>query len=168
MARLMFFKPKTAPFIALIACLALSQTASANDMALLVDVTMDGNDNLLAIVQNGGSTGADPSKPNTITVNITGDRNGGYASEWFGGRSHTSFMPGDLMQSGLNNTIALTVAGDDNLFAVSQTGENNIVTGRVSGSYNQFAATQTGYGNSIGFSQTGQGNTIVVSQSSWR
>lgn len=150
------------------AIIGLPQAGLANEMALLADVTITGNDNVLSIVQDGGVAGADPARPNAITVMIEGDRNGGYASQWHSGPTLSPLMPGSLMQSGLNNAIGISVTGNDNLFAVAQSGENNRVFGSVTGSYNQFAAMQTGFGNSVGFSQNGQGNTIVVSQNSWR
>lgn len=150
------------------AIIALPQSVLANDMALLTEISLTGNDNSLSIVQDGGINGADSARPNTIVVGIKGDRNGGTGADWYSGQTLSPLMPGDLIQSGRDNAIAISVLGDGNLFAVSQIGDNNRVQGSVTGSMNQFAALQTGYGNSIGFSQTGQGNTIVVSQSSWR
>ncbi len=150
------------------AAMAFPHAGLSNEMGLLTDLDVTGNDNVLNIVQDGGLTGADPARPNTIAVMIDGDRNGGSADQWYSGPSLPSLVPGTLIQSGLNNAISLSVTGSDNLFAVAQSGENNRVTGSVTGSFNQFAALQTGFGNSIGFSQTGQGNTIVVSQNTWR
>jgi len=164
----LFHFPGLATRACVLAAMAvLPQAALANEPALLADIKMIGDDNFLTIVQEGGPNGADPARPNTITVAIQGDRNGGHTSQWYTGRRFSSLTPGDLFQSGFNNAIAISVVGDDNLFAVAQTGENNRVQGSVTGSFNQFAATQTGNGNSVGFTQTGQGNTIVVSQNSW-
>tara|TARA_R110002012_G_scaffold312695_1_gene523651 strand:- start:335 stop:841 length:507 start_codon:yes stop_codon:yes gene_type:complete len=164
----LLFSPGVATRALMLAALTfLPQAVLANESALLADIKMVGDDNFLTITQESGPNGANPSRPNTIAVAMRGDRNGGYASQWYSGPRFSSLTPGDLFQSGFSNAITIAVVGDDNLFAVAQTGENNRVQGSVTGSFNQFAATQTGSGNSVGFAQTGQGNTIVVSQNSW-
>lgn len=130
-------------------------------------LTLDvlGHDNTLEIVQThiGPATA-----PNTMTISITGNANGGHGGGWHRDLFTASGLhPGRLEQSGWGNTMALAVVGDGNLFGLRQVGSGNTISGTVTGYGNAVAVAQLGTGNTASFSQTGHGNAIMISQRSY-
>lgn len=140
----------------------------ADDGANRLTLDVAGDENVLVITQTSGPLTGGQGAPNRMDISITGDKNGGAMQDWMPGiPTNAQLMPGQLMQAGFGNRLALKVSGRNNLFAVAQEGEGNRVTGQMLGQANQTMVMQTGMHNLAVFSQSGQGNTIMVSQSSW-
>jgi hypothetical protein len=147
-----------------------SQTISGRG-ANLAAVNVTGSGNYLDIAQSKSGSG---NKGNTLAVNIFGDDNNNPAMLGFGfdGAALSAaggLMPGQIVQSGRGNVIAMNVgltdpASNSNQFAFSQTGDSNQIFGAVNGSFNQAAVVQAGAGNFVSFSQTGNYNILGVSQ----
>ncbi|MGR3270476.1 hypothetical protein [Thalassococcus profundi] len=75
--------------------------------------------------------------------------------------------PGRIVQTGLFQTLTVSLSGEANLFAATQAGQGNSITGMVQGQFNQAAVMQSGHGNSASFSQIGQRNRVVIRQGGW-
>lgn len=159
--------------MALLASVALVAAAKAsNDFLLLnpddlvsqVVLDIDGDSNRLTIEQITPGEGLG----NSLTVKITGDRNGGPIGSLFDAAlASNGLAPGAISQNGFGNSVNLEVNGNDNLFAISQIGNNNAVVAQISGLDNQSSIVQSGNGNFTSFSQNGIGNMISVRQISW-
>jgi hypothetical protein len=158
-------------WFAALALLALPATAEAsnglfidsnNTLANVAQISTAGDGNRLMIQQ---TYDAGPGA-NTLLLTISGDLNGApSASTGFSPLLMTSgLVPGHVVQSGHDNAISMTVAGDQNVFAVLQMGSGNRLTGTVTGSSNQAAVAQYGTGNALTFIQNGTGNMLSVIQ----
>lgn len=130
----------------------------------MIGLTLSGAENVLVIDQFHEPAAI--TAVNDIQVDIVGDNNGAGAGWPSGTLLDTGLIPGRLFQSGAGNGIALSVRGQDNVFAVMQAGYSNSVTGHITGTGNAAAITQAGSGNHVSFVQNGQNNMIMVSQSS--
>jgi hypothetical protein len=142
-------------------------TITVGDPADTYNVLMlevGGSDNVLSINQSApiGASG-----PNSMTVTIDGDFNGGTAGSFGSVTLLSGLTPGVLSQAGQGNRMTLGVTGSHNLFAMVQSGSYNVIGASISGTGNQAAVTQAGIGNHLSFSQSGTGNIIQVSQTSW-
>jgi hypothetical protein len=148
--------------------LYLTSDYSHADRSNAAAVTFDGNDNGLFVLQtfhgDGGHAG-----PNALSVNITGDLDGGPLNAAFGvPLASVGLTPGQLIQTGHDNTMSFTVnGGSRNFFAASQVGAHNMLTAMITGTNNQAAVSQTGSGNSLSFTQNGYGNRLTVIQRSY-
>jgi hypothetical protein len=135
-----------------------------SDKASVANLTFDGDDNGLSILQifkNGVG-------PNTLGVNITGDLDGGPLHAVFDAPlAVAGLTPGQLSQTGYGNEMKFTVKGSRNLFAASQDGARNVLTAMITGDSNQAAVSQTGSGNTLSFTQNGNGNRLTVIQRSY-
>lgn len=72
--------------------------------------------------------------------------------------------PGKLFQSGLQNTIKVSVQGDDNRFGFHQKGNSNLAESTIIGSGNQVVIAQIGNGNIASSAQYGNHNITVIQQ----
>ncbi len=143
--------------------LGVNQQGTGNRLDLS---TIAGNDNIIGLIQ----TGTD----NVAEVNVSGDRNVGYANFTTGPAAALAasqgLSAGLLVQNGTFNQVSLTVGGGtDNVFASLQdnsgavTGWNKI-TATQNGSFNQAAVVQLGNQNTANLSQTGSGNSVSIQQ----
>ncbi|MGK9055345.1 beta strand repeat-containing protein [Neorhizobium petrolearium] len=134
--------------------------------------TIDGSSNVLNVSQtNSGAFGA---ALNSITVDIHGNSNNSAAAFSTGWSSAAVagglLAPGDLVQLGTGNSIALQVGSalspnsNDNQFAFAQHGDGNMIDGSIMGIGNEVAIVQAGNSNYASFSQIGNSNSIGVSQ----
>ncbi|WP_117196255.1 beta strand repeat-containing protein [Rhizobium terrae] len=134
--------------------------------------TIDGSSNVLNVSQtNSAVFGA---ALNSITVGIHGNSNNSAAAFSTGWSSATVagglLAPGDLVQLGTGNSIALQVGSalspnsNDNQFAFAQLGDGNTIDGSIMGTGNEVAVVQAGNGNAASFSQIGNSNSIGISQ----
>ncbi|MCC1492333.1 hypothetical protein [Cognatishimia sp. F0-27] len=141
----------------------------------LADVSQTGTGNDIRRVRQFAEVG-----DNTITVDITGDRNG----EFKFGQSFAEFTPGgfaalsgatasELLQGALGaspddggNLINLVITGDDNDFGVTQLGINNTVgTLSISGNSNELGIYQDGAGNGVDLAVlSGDFNNVGINQ----
>jgi hypothetical protein len=134
-----------------------------SDKAGEVNITLDGNNNGLSILQNL-SNGIDR---NILDVNIIGDLDGGPLQAAFDPPlTVVGLQPGRLRQTGGGNAMTFTVTGSRNLLAASQDGVHNVLTAMITGNSNQAAVSQTGSGNTLSFTQNGNGNRLTVIQRS--
>lgn len=166
--------------IAAAAALMITGPALANTLVILPEaavpnaatVLVSGSGNVLQIAQI--YTGAIGQSDNTATVSIDGDFNGsgtlsaGLAPSrlWI---ALDSDLPdgGRIVQSGFENSVALSVLGTGNLFSFIQQGSANIASGTIYGLGNQASVQQSGQNNIAAFSQNGNGNIVSISQTSW-
>lgn len=131
--------------------------------ANVASVAISGDDNALFVSQNFDHAGG----ANSLSIDIAGTLNGGPTEAAFRGLpAAVALVPGQLLQSGHNNMMSITLTGSQNLFAVSQMGSYNGVTSTVTGNYNQAIVSQTGSGNNLSFVQNGNGNRLTVVQRS--
>jgi hypothetical protein len=127
-------------------------------------LTLTGDQNALSVDQTFDGLGG----PNLLSVDISGNSNGGPSGAAFGtSLAVTGLAPGLLVQTGHDNSISVTVAGSQNLFAAAQVGSHNELTGTVIGNNNQAAVLQSGSGNTVSFVQNGNGNSLTVIQRSY-
>ncbi|WP_343313476.1 hypothetical protein AAIB41_00005 [Brucella sp. BE17] len=148
---------------------SLNQDGSSGENSLTAAIT--GNSNVLNVSQTNPSLFDDM---NSITIDIYGNSNnsaGAFSTGWSSAAvAGGLLMPGDLVQSGSGNTIALQVgsalvpSSDLNQFAFAQLGEGNTIDGSITGTGNEVAIVQTGNGNYSAFTQVGSGNSIGISQ----
>ena len=149
--------------------LAASPASAANDVLLrdpdnldnLATLNISGDLNVLMIEQTltGGSDA------NSVTVSVSGNRNGGpQGSSFTGTPAQSGLTPGALIQSGFGNVMTVSVTGDDNLFAFSQVGNRNNIQATMIGYSNQAAVSQVGNGNFASFTQNGVGNMVNIRQ----
>lgn len=144
--------------------LYLTSDYYAADTSNAARITLDGNDNALAILQSFDNHGG----RNTLGVNITGDLDGGPLNAVFDAPlAAVGPAPGQLTQSGHDNAMWITVSGSQNLFSAAQVGAHNLLTAMVTGNNNQAVVSQTGSGNSLAFTQNGNGNRLTVIQRSY-
>jgi hypothetical protein len=144
--------------------LYLTSDYYAADSANAASVTLSGDSNALSIIQSFDG----PGNRNSLGVNITGDLDGGPLNAVFDAPlAAVGLAPGQLMQTGNDNAMSISVTGTQNLFAASQVGTHNLLTAMISGNYNQAAVSQTGSGNSLTFTQNGNGNRLTVIQRSY-
>jgi len=149
--------------------LYLTADYSHADSSNAAAVSFDGNDNGLFVLQTFHSDGGQVG-PNSLSVNIDGNFNGGPLNATFDvPLTSVGLAPGQLIQTGYDNTMAVTVSGggSHNLFAASQTGAHNMLTAMITGFGNQAAVSQAGSGNTLSFTQNGNGNRLTVIQRSY-
>lgn len=134
-------------------------------------VSISGNRNGLDIQQTNTAIFGGPL--NTIDVSIHGSRNNeaaGFTPGWTSAQMAGSLVPGQLVQIGSGNSIALDVGtsldpnSNANLFAFSQIGNGNGIDGQIVGTSNEVAIVQAGSNNFTSFSQIGNFNSIGVNQ----
>jgi hypothetical protein len=142
--------------------LGVSQSGDDNKLLL---ASIGGDDNNIGLTQNGTSNLA------SLTIDGTGNRNGGYHNFTVGGEAASAGLTaGLLIQTGLNNSVSLHVTGSDNIFATSQntgtyTGSQvNTIVGIISGDNNEAAVIQAGHNDTANFVQTGSMNNAYISQ----
>jgi len=127
-------------------------------------IRLVGDQNVLFMEQDADSFGGTI----LLNVDITGNLNGGPLGVTFSAPLMlTSLIPGQLVQTGHDNSITVTVAGSQNLLAASQFGSGNVLTAAIIGHNNQAAVLQSGNGNTVTFSQNGNGNSLTVIQRSY-
>lgn len=167
----MFTRVASAAALAMLVTTGAAAAATTNQISIsrsslesnALTLALEGSGNVLAIDQVAS---LDAASPNSMSVSITGDLNGGGAA-FTGAALLSGLQPGSLTQDGQGNTMALSVIGSHNLFAMSQTGASNAIDAHISGAGNQAAVIQAGMNNHLAFSQSGIGNIISVSQTSW-
>ena len=138
---------------------------SLDEAANRAVVEIDGSFNTLSISQTALEG---TSRPNTMTVSLSGDRNGGGAPQTLLSASPFEGLSwGSLVQSGEGNGMSVSVAGSDNLFAAVQSGDANSLTASMVGDRNQALVAQFGTSNVAAFSQVGHGNIVSITQRSW-
>ena len=143
--------------------LYLTSDYHAADAANIASVAIRGDDNALWLGQSFDRAGG----TNSLSIDITGALNGGPLESAFQGMpAVTGLVAGQLLQSGHNNMMSITLTGSQNLFAVSQVGSYNMVTSTLTGNFNQAVVSQSGSGNSLSFTQNGNGNRLTVVQRS--
>jgi hypothetical protein len=167
----MFTRVASAAALAMLVTTGAAVAATTNDITIsrsplesnMLTKLIEGSGNVLSIDQTAplGAT-----SPNSMSVSIDGDLNGGSAA-FTGAALFSGLQPGSLMQEGEGNTMALSVIGSQNLFAMVQKGSFNAIDAHISGTGNQAAVIQAGMNNHLAFSQSGTGNIISVSQTSW-
>ncbi len=132
-------------------------------------VSIVGDDNRLALRQAGGGNHA------AVTVHGHGSNATGYFAAGAHGSAHigladaAGLAPGDIVQTGLLNSIEYDLGSLDplssgNSFAFSQDGISNRIEGRTDGIGNQVVVVQEGALNLTSFVQIGNFNVIGVSQ----
>ncbi|WDR01351.1 hypothetical protein PSQ19_10985 [Devosia algicola] len=127
----------------------------------VASVSALGDDNAIAVQQIFTGRGG----ANSLDIDIIGDLNGGPLTSAFKPTvAEIGLQPGQIVQTGHDNSVAMSIRGTGNLFAASQVGSHNMLTASVMGNNNQSAVSQTGYGNSLSFSQNGNGNSLTVIQ----
>lgn len=146
-----------------------------------INVTVQGNENDFTGLQDyDGATGGTRT---TATASITGDQNVGRLTQRgensfslsitgsnnnnagvFNYAGATGLLDGDFVQTGENNTTAVDVFGDSNLFAFIQNGDDNELLTSIIGSDNQSAVQQTGAQNFTDLRQSGKGNGALIRQ----
>ena len=142
---------------------ALGAPLSENNLAIMDT----GSGNLLHIVATD-QTKYDPMGTNVLSVKIFGDENGGLGSEWPEPVLFSSFSgPGQIRQTGENNTISLSISGTGNYISAAQSGLENQLFGTITGQGNAAAVSQVGHGHTVSFSQNGTRNSLAISQSAW-
>lgn len=133
---------------------------------------IDGSSNVLNVSQtNSAVLGA---ATNAITVGIYGNSNNAastFSTGWSSAAVAGSLLaPGDLVQLGTGNSIALQVGSalspnsNDNQFAFAQLGDGNTIDGSIMGTGNEVAIVHAGNSNAASFSQIGNANSIGISQ----
>lgn len=139
--------------------LALTPGASLAAPATSDILKIEGTNNIFEL---------DRMRGNALFLTITGDANGGLNQEWpTSPLLLPALSPGQIVQNGFNNSLALEVLGSNILFAVAQSGTDNVVRGFSSGNSNAIAVVQSGHNNLAVFSQNGQGNSLSITQGTW-
>ncbi len=124
-------------------------------------ITIDGDSNLARLEQNG---------TNSADINITGDfNNNSGTTNWDGVAANVLGLAsvGLMSQTGMGNSLTVTVTSSHNLWATEQTGPDNTILASVGGGDgNRFAVKQvsTTLGNHATVTQNGNGNNAGVSQ----
>jgi hypothetical protein len=146
-------------------------TANQSGAWNVINTNITGNSNRLNILQSGNNVAQ--ASASTITVTVTGHNNNNpalslttFSGPAAGVATAASIAQGDLFQSGLTNSLSVTVTNsDNNAFAFRQTGNNNAISHAISGGVsNQIAVWQNGNGNSSVTSQVGSFNIIGITQ----
>ena len=152
--------------------ISVGGAAASNELVLVTGdqilnraaIAIEGNDNRLTITQEHTGGGG----LNAIAATIRGDLNGGPLGATFTGAARLAGLePGTLTQRGFNNTMAIEVEGNANLFAFAQVGSGNMLQASITGHANQAAVFQEGMNNFASFSQHGIGNIVSITQHSW-
>ena len=139
-----------------------SLSLASDDVSNFAALDISGDGNGIAIDQTFDQLGGG----NHISGSITGDSNGLLGGSFSAPLSAVGLTPGQIVQSGHDNEISLSINGSQNLFAFSQTGNANALTASIIGNNNQAVILQVGTGNVVSFSQTGTGNMLSVVQRS--
>jgi hypothetical protein len=148
---------------------AVLQNGDANDAG----VAIKGNLNFINLKQDNGAGAG-----NNASVTIIGSGNNNSLLNPFLGAAQLALDDvhgdalgdatlghGDLFQVGDNNSLTLTVASSDNMFASYQKGNNNTITGTIGGgTANQAVVAQIGNTNISNFTQNGASNNLGISQ----
>src|SRR3569623_2967460 len=165
-------KSALAVLVTVLGSLVVGQAQASNGLYLTPDYSgsnvaeahFRGYNNSLFATQLFDSAGG----ANRLQVNIDGNLNGGPLGAVFGDLIlNTGLIPGQLIQSGHDNSMAVSIVGSQNLFAASQIGSHNLLTASVIGNNNQSQVSQSGSGNSLSFTQNGSGNRHTVIQRSY-
>jgi len=135
---------------------------ASDDLANFAALDFSGNGNGLSIAQSFDHAGAG----NRLSGSVTGDENGLTGGVFAPALAALGLLPGQLIQSGHDNQISLTVSGSQNIFAASQLGSANALTASIIGNNNQAVILQVGAGNVVSFSQSGTANSLSVVQRS--
>lgn len=154
-------------------------TGDGNEIA----VRQIGDDNSLTFVQNGEENAAatdfigernrvglkQNGAGNLAIVSVNGNSNNalqvtGFSGDRLAASLAEDLKPGDIVQTGVLNTVDVILTGDLNAFAVSQQDQDNRIYGMISGTGNQAVVTQAGRDNVASFSQRGRGNGVAIRQ----
>ena len=140
------------------------QTGDQNAIA----VTSRGDNNSLFVEQIGDENIVDVSFDGGVSPITRSNQNNDPALGGFSGLALSkagSLAPGDLLQSGTQNSAKIAVEnGNFNKFAMSQTGNQNVIDGGTVGDNNQALVIQSGSLNRAYYRQTGNYNQLIILQ----
>ena len=118
------------------------------------DFKVIGNSNFFDLIQRG---------QNIALFDVEGDSNN-FGTSDFSGDAVLGLDPSTFLQEGMDNTVDVTIVGNQNLIAASQIGDGNAITADVTGNLNEAAFVQAGNLNIAFLNQSGTGNVAGFSQ----